>query len=111
MGDNADIWRSQPFGECSDEWCDVLSSLPWSIELRSQENCGEFDSISTLALLHDRLCASHISWIAAISGADGPRADAADVRCEKYDVRGGSSPWPLPHSGCSLPGTYVYQGS
>merc|ERR1712048_643647 len=99
--DNSNIWRLKPSRQCSYEWCHYMFAFPWAAELRSPQNRSEFDSLSALAFLHDRLCSVDVSWFAAVPCSHGARTDSTNVRREKYDVRSRPTSWTLPHS-CSI---------
>merc|ERR1712137_771339 len=61
-------------------------------------------------LLHDRIRAIDLEWLAAVPCSHCARAHAADVRCQEHDVCRRSTPRPLPHGGSALPWAYVDQG-
>merc|ERR1712182_125075 len=54
--------------------------------------------------------ALHVAWLPAVPRVDRAGVDAADVRCEEHDVRGGPAPRPLPDGGWSLPWPHVVEG-
>uniref|UniRef100_A0A8B9X473 Tubulin beta chain n=1 Tax=Bos mutus grunniens TaxID=30521 RepID=A0A8B9X473_BOSMU len=62
------------------------------------------------ALLHARLRAAHQPGQPAVPGADGARADPADVRLQEHDGRLRPAPRPLPDRGRHLPGPHVHEG-
>merc|ERR1712060_361091 len=76
-------------------------------ELRPSQDRSEPHSLSSSALLHDRLCAADISRFATIPCSHGSRANAANVRREEHDVRSGPASWTLPHSCSAVPWPYV----
>ena len=103
-------WRFEPSDIGDHERSDVLPAVSRAVELRSAEAGGELDSVSAAALLHDRVRAADVTWVAAVPCPDGARTDAADVGCEEHDVRGGSAPWALPDGVCHVPRPHEHQG-
>merc|ERR1711985_18545 len=83
---DADLRGFEPSRERRHQWRDMLHSFPWAAELRPPQDICEPCSVPQAPLLHDRLCTSHVAWLAAVPRPYRARVDAADVRCKEHDV-------------------------
>merc|ERR1711959_735879 len=84
--------------------------LPGPAQLRPPQARRQHDPLPAPPLLHDRLLAAHVAWLAAVPCAHRPRAHPADVRREEHDGRRRPAPRPLPHGVRPLPRPHVDQG-
>ena len=79
-------WRSESPNFSHHEWCNMLSSIPWSTQLRSSQTRRESHSLPSFALLHGRVCPSHFPWIPTVQGSHRARIDPTNVGCQEHDV-------------------------
>lgn len=74
-------WRPEPLNICHHEWCHLLSSLPWTAQLRPSEIGSQSYTIPTASLLYGWFCPTHISWITAIPCPYRSRTHPTNVGC------------------------------
>merc|ERR1712194_63087 len=107
--DHSDLRRPQPLGERGDERRDHVPPLPRAAQLRLAQDRREPDPIPAAALPHDWLRPAHIKGLPAVPCFDRAGTYAANVRCEKHDVRGRPAPWPLLDSCLPVPWSHVHE--
>ena len=91
-------WRLEPFDLGHYEWCDLLSKVPRTTQLRPKKTRREPYPIPSSPLLHGRFRSPHLPRLPAVHLPHSPRAHPTNVGRQEHDVRGWSSPRTLPNS-------------
>jgi hypothetical protein len=73
-------WRLEPLDQCNDERCHLLPPLPRTTKLWPVQACSQLDNVPSAPLLHGRLCATHLVWLAAVPCAHRPWANWKGIR-------------------------------